>query len=70
PQMTLPLRYIENGGVTLDIRHGGAATTVTSLNAGQGSGNIDKTPSMPPMIHLSQEFTHLEVIRAECNTMN
>nr|GEV86500.1 putative ribonuclease H-like domain-containing protein [Tanacetum cinerariifolium] len=31
----------------VDVRHGGAATTVTSLDAGQGSGNIDKTPSMP-----------------------
>nr|GEY41539.1 hypothetical protein [Tanacetum cinerariifolium] len=29
------------------VRHGGAATTATSLDAGQGSGNIDKTPSMP-----------------------
>ncbi|GJR48350.1 hypothetical protein Tco_1316453 [Tanacetum coccineum] len=27
--------------------HGGAATTVTSLYAGQGSGNINKTPSIP-----------------------
>nr|GFA95396.1 hypothetical protein [Tanacetum cinerariifolium] len=31
----------------VDVRHGGAATTATSLDAGQGSGNIDKTPSMP-----------------------
>ncbi|GJV65537.1 putative ribonuclease H-like domain-containing protein [Tanacetum coccineum] len=31
----------------VDVRHGGAATTVTSLDAGQGSDNIDKTPSMP-----------------------
>ncbi|GJU17789.1 hypothetical protein Tco_1145755 [Tanacetum coccineum] len=31
----------------VDVRHGGASTTVTSLNAGQGSGNIDKTPYMP-----------------------
>ncbi|GKD29697.1 hypothetical protein Tco_1240475 [Tanacetum coccineum] len=29
------------------VRHGGAATTVTSLDVGQGSGNINKTPSMP-----------------------
>nr|GEZ48954.1 hypothetical protein [Tanacetum cinerariifolium] len=27
--------------------HGGVATTVTSLDARQGSGNIDKTPSIP-----------------------
>nr|GEW22823.1 hypothetical protein [Tanacetum cinerariifolium] len=31
----------------VDVRHGGAATTVTSLDVGQGSGNIDKTPSLP-----------------------
>ncbi|GJW02449.1 hypothetical protein Tco_1561305 [Tanacetum coccineum] len=31
----------------VDVRHGGAATTVTSLDVGQGSGNINKTPSMP-----------------------
>ncbi|GJS43759.1 hypothetical protein Tco_0568802 [Tanacetum coccineum] len=29
------------------IRHGGATTTFTSLDAGQGSGNIDKTPYTP-----------------------
>ncbi|GJR55637.1 putative ribonuclease H-like domain-containing protein [Tanacetum coccineum] len=31
----------------VDVKHGGAATTVTSLDAGQGSGNINKTPYMP-----------------------
>ncbi|GJU26962.1 hypothetical protein Tco_1165583 [Tanacetum coccineum] len=31
----------------IDGRHGGAATAVTSLDARQGSGNINKTPSMP-----------------------
>ncbi|GKF15047.1 hypothetical protein Tco_0056509 [Tanacetum coccineum] len=31
----------------VNVRHGGAATTFTSLDARQGSGNIDKTPSMP-----------------------
>ncbi|GKA68578.1 hypothetical protein Tco_0768495 [Tanacetum coccineum] len=31
----------------VDVKYGGAATTVTSLDAGQGSGNIDKTLSMP-----------------------
>nr|GEU75545.1 putative reverse transcriptase domain-containing protein [Tanacetum cinerariifolium] len=31
----------------VDVRHGGAATTVSSLNAGHGSGHIDKTLSMP-----------------------
>ncbi|GJS02395.1 hypothetical protein Tco_0318903 [Tanacetum coccineum] len=31
----------------VDDRHGGAATTVSGLEAGQGSGNINKTPTMP-----------------------
>ncbi|GJU13891.1 copia protein [Tanacetum coccineum] len=31
----------------VDVRYGGATTTVTGLEAGQGSGNIDKTPTMP-----------------------
>ncbi|GKG39080.1 hypothetical protein Tco_0460792, partial [Tanacetum coccineum] len=44
----------------VDDRHRGAATTIYGLEEGQGSGNIHKTPTMP-MIHLSQEFTHLEV---------
>nr|GEX53203.1 hypothetical protein [Tanacetum cinerariifolium] len=30
----------------VDIRHGGATTTVSSLDAEQGNGTIDKTPSM------------------------
>ncbi|GJY77455.1 hypothetical protein Tco_0482571 [Tanacetum coccineum] len=37
----------EAASTCVDVRHGGAATTVTSLDVGQGSGNIDKTPSMP-----------------------
>ncbi|GKC98292.1 hypothetical protein Tco_1168567 [Tanacetum coccineum] len=49
----------EAASTSVDVRHRGAATTVFSLDAGHGSGNIDKTPAMP-MIHLSQEFTHLE----------
>ncbi|GJV12635.1 hypothetical protein Tco_1354176, partial [Tanacetum coccineum] len=40
----------------VDVRYGGAATTVTGLEAGQGSGNIDKIPTMPhdsplPRVH-------------------
>ncbi|GJX58900.1 hypothetical protein Tco_0290290 [Tanacetum coccineum] len=40
----------------VDVRLGGATTTVTGLEAGQGSGNIDKTPTMPydspiPRVH-------------------
>ncbi|GJU61729.1 hypothetical protein Tco_1243564 [Tanacetum coccineum] len=31
----------------MDVRYGGATTTVTDLEAGQGSVNIDKTPTMP-----------------------
>ncbi|GJZ74569.1 hypothetical protein Tco_0639034 [Tanacetum coccineum] len=31
----------------MDDRHEGATTTVSGLDAGQGSGNIDKTPTMP-----------------------
>ncbi|GJV54909.1 ribonuclease H-like domain-containing protein [Tanacetum coccineum] len=46
----------EAASTGMDVRHGGAATTVTSLDAGQGSVNIDKTPSMPhdsplPRVH-------------------
>nr|GEU85201.1 hypothetical protein [Tanacetum cinerariifolium] len=37
----------EAASTSMDVRYGGAATTVTSLDAGQGSGNIDKTPSIP-----------------------
>ncbi|GJU73821.1 hypothetical protein Tco_1265226 [Tanacetum coccineum] len=37
----------EAASIRVDVRLGGAATTVSSLDVGQGSGNIDKTPSMP-----------------------
>ncbi|GJT42117.1 hypothetical protein Tco_0941982 [Tanacetum coccineum] len=33
--------------VECGCQHRGTATTVSSLDAGQGSGNIDKTPAMP-----------------------
>ncbi|GKG31635.1 hypothetical protein Tco_0426585, partial [Tanacetum coccineum] len=36
----------EAASTSMDVRYGRAVTTVTSLDAGQGSGNIDKTPSM------------------------
>ncbi|GKF35726.1 hypothetical protein Tco_0112484 [Tanacetum coccineum] len=41
----------------MDDRHGGAATIVSGLDAGQGSGNIDKIPTMPhdsplPRVHI------------------
>ncbi|GKG32905.1 hypothetical protein Tco_0430415, partial [Tanacetum coccineum] len=31
----------------VDVVHGGAATTVSRIDAGQGSGNITKSPTMP-----------------------
>ncbi|GJR78596.1 hypothetical protein Tco_0149381 [Tanacetum coccineum] len=33
--------------IGMDVKYGGDTTTVTGLEAGQGSGNIDKTPTMP-----------------------
>ncbi|GJU21514.1 putative ribonuclease H-like domain-containing protein [Tanacetum coccineum] len=32
---------------SVDVVHGGAATTISSIDAGQGSGNITKSPTMP-----------------------
>ncbi|GJS55818.1 hypothetical protein Tco_0629180 [Tanacetum coccineum] len=32
---------------SVDVVHGGAATTVSSIDEGQGSGNIPKSPTMP-----------------------
>ncbi|GKD91994.1 hypothetical protein Tco_1371831, partial [Tanacetum coccineum] len=37
----------EAASTGVDVRHGGDATTITSLDTRQGNGNIDKTPSMP-----------------------
>ncbi|GJW37447.1 hypothetical protein Tco_0060367 [Tanacetum coccineum] len=37
----------EAASTGVDVRYRGVATTVTSLDARQGSGNIDTTPSMP-----------------------
>ncbi|GKE99386.1 hypothetical protein Tco_0022737, partial [Tanacetum coccineum] len=31
----------------VDVVHGGAATTISSIDAGHGSGNITKSPTMP-----------------------
>ncbi|GJT46066.1 hypothetical protein Tco_0954781 [Tanacetum coccineum] len=36
----------EAASTGVDVRHGGAATSVSSLDARQGSGNIDKTPCL------------------------
>ncbi|GJX82182.1 hypothetical protein Tco_0331663 [Tanacetum coccineum] len=41
----------------VDVRHGGAATTVSSLDARQGSGNIDKTPTIPHDSPLLRVYT-------------
>nr|GEX21396.1 hypothetical protein [Tanacetum cinerariifolium] len=38
-------------------QHGGAATTVTSLDVRQGSGNINKTQSMPRDLPLPRVYT-------------
>ncbi|GJU28223.1 hypothetical protein Tco_1166844 [Tanacetum coccineum] len=37
----------EAASTGVDVRYGGATTTIKSLEAGHGSGNIDKTPTMP-----------------------
>ncbi|GKC41033.1 hypothetical protein Tco_1053417, partial [Tanacetum coccineum] len=37
----------EAASTGVDVRYGGIATTVIGLEAGQGSGNIDKTHTMP-----------------------
>ncbi|GJU05380.1 hypothetical protein Tco_1121810, partial [Tanacetum coccineum] len=37
----------EAASIGMDVRYEGATTTVTSLEAGHGSGNIDKTPTIP-----------------------
>ncbi|GKB27651.1 hypothetical protein Tco_0867052 [Tanacetum coccineum] len=37
----------EDASTCIDVRYGRATTTVTGLEVGQGSGNIDKTPTMP-----------------------
>ncbi|GJW24761.1 retrovirus-related pol polyprotein from transposon TNT 1-94 [Tanacetum coccineum] len=47
----------EAASTYVNIRYGGVATTITSLEVGQGSGNIDKTPTMPhdsplPRVHI------------------
>ncbi|GKC45517.1 hypothetical protein Tco_1063239 [Tanacetum coccineum] len=44
---TLTLIADEAASTGVDVRYGGATTTVTGLEVGHGSGNIDKTPTMP-----------------------
>ncbi|GKE99421.1 hypothetical protein Tco_0022772 [Tanacetum coccineum] len=62
PQPRSPTQFPiadEAAFIGVDVRYGGATTSVTSLKAEQGSGR----PLPRPMIHLSQELTHLEVMR-------
>ncbi|GJV20891.1 putative ribonuclease H-like domain-containing protein [Tanacetum coccineum] len=66
----------EAASTGVDVRHGGAATTVSSLDAGQGSGNIDKTPAMPhdsllPRVHTlgSDEGRMFSDKQKDCNKM-
>nr|GEW64336.1 hypothetical protein [Tanacetum cinerariifolium] len=50
PQPSSPTHtYVadEATSTCVDVKHEGATTILTSLDAGQGSGNINKTPSMP-----------------------
>ncbi|GJT72310.1 retrovirus-related pol polyprotein from transposon TNT 1-94 [Tanacetum coccineum] len=50
PQPSSPTRtHVADKVVStsVDVRHGRAATTVSSLDVGQGSGNIDNTLTMP-----------------------
>ncbi|GJX05718.1 ribonuclease H-like domain-containing protein [Tanacetum coccineum] len=59
PQLNSPLHTKvadEVASTCADVRYGGATTTVTGFEVGHGSGNIDKTPTMPhdsplPRVH-------------------
>ncbi|GJS80989.1 zf-CCHC domain-containing protein [Tanacetum coccineum] len=44
----------------VDVRYGGATTTITALESIQGSGNIDKTPTMPQDSSLPRKVKRLE----------
>ncbi|GJR52537.1 hypothetical protein Tco_1403058 [Tanacetum coccineum] len=50
PTQTPVANEVASTGV--DVRYGGVTTTVTGLEAGQGSGNINKTPTMSQDLHL------------------
>ncbi|GJX37844.1 putative ribonuclease H-like domain-containing protein [Tanacetum coccineum] len=50
PQSNFPTQTLvadEAAFTGADVVHGGAATTVSSIDAGQGSDNITKSPTMP-----------------------
>nr|GFA97444.1 hypothetical protein [Tanacetum cinerariifolium] len=60
PQPSSPLHTNvadEAASIGVDVRHRGDTTIVTSLDAGQGSGNINKTPSMPYDLPLLRVYT-------------
>nr|GFB55830.1 hypothetical protein [Tanacetum cinerariifolium] len=60
PQPSSPLHTNvadEAASIGVDVRHRGATTIVTSLDAGLGSGNINKTPSMPYDSPLPRVYT-------------
>ncbi|GKB93992.1 hypothetical protein Tco_0980129 [Tanacetum coccineum] len=48
----------EAASTGVDVRYRGATTTVTGLEVGQGSGNINKTPTMPQDSPLPRVNTH------------
>ncbi|GKA42747.1 hypothetical protein Tco_0735407 [Tanacetum coccineum] len=56
----------EAASIGVDVRYGRAATTVTGLEARQGSGNIDKTPTMTA----SETFTCLPSFIKSCKIGN
>nr|GEX70692.1 hypothetical protein [Tanacetum cinerariifolium] len=68
----------ETASTGVDVRHGGAATIVTSLDAGQYSSNIDKTPSIPHDLALLRVNTlrsdegsmSLQELRVLCTTLS
>ncbi|GJX08160.1 hypothetical protein Tco_0196092 [Tanacetum coccineum] len=50
PQSNFPTQTLvadEAAFTGVDVVHGGATTTVSSIDAGQGNGNITKSPTMP-----------------------
>ncbi|GJZ46024.1 hypothetical protein Tco_0593620 [Tanacetum coccineum] len=55
--MVKNLETDDDASTGMDDRHGGAATTVSGLEAGQGSGNIHKTPTMPHDLPLPRVHT-------------
>ncbi|GJQ93136.1 hypothetical protein Tco_0004275 [Tanacetum coccineum] len=60
PQPSSPTQtYVANEAAStgVDVRHGGAVTTISSLDTGHSSGNIDKTPAMPHDLHLPRVHT-------------